>query len=78
MYEPCPLCFKCQVKATHLYERCQRCPLEFCGHNHKQRSMMIQRENFRISVTNDTGKKFLEASERCRCKEEQTEDGKGS
>lgn len=54
MYDPCPLCFKCMNKATHLYIRCETCPLQFCGHSHKQRAMMIRRENFAISVSKET------------------------
>jgi hypothetical protein len=69
MYEPCPMCFKCMAKASHLYDQCQNCEVPFCGHNHKQRSFMIRRENFGIAVTKETGEKFLEASEMCRCHE---------
>lgn len=58
MYEPCPICFKCMVKASHLYERCQNCPVEFCGHDHKKRSWAIRRENFAITVTPETGEKL--------------------
>jgi len=58
MYEPCPLCFSCMVKATHLYERCVRCPVQFCGHNHQKRAMMIRRENFAIKVSPETGKQL--------------------
>lgn len=70
MYEPCPICFKCQNKATHLYVRCEECPVQFCGHNHKQRSFIIRRENFAIKITDEAGKHFLEASERMRQREE--------
>ncbi|ABS83744.1 hypothetical protein 0305phi8-36p186 [Bacillus phage 0305phi8-36] len=71
MYEPCPICFKCQNKATHLYQRCEECPVQFCGHSHKQRSFIIRRENFAIKVTDETGEKFKEAAEQvnqtCTC-----------
>lgn len=84
MYEPCPLCFKCMVKATHLYERCVSCEVQFCGHNNKQRNIMIKRENFAIDVTNETGKLFKEQADRvlraqvdnddtCRCHEQENE-----
>lgn len=69
MYEPCPICFKCQNKATHLYVRCETCPVQFCGHNHKQRSFIIRRENFAITVTKETGEKLLAASEKLSEKE---------
>lgn len=54
MYEPCPICYKCQVKASHLYEQCAACPLEFCAHTHKQRALLIRRENFAIKVSKKT------------------------
>lgn len=88
MYEPCPLCFKCMVKATHLYERCVACEVQFCGHNNKQRNIMIRRENFAINVTDETGKLFKEAADRvlqreqvdqddvCRCHEQETNNEK--
>lgn len=65
MYDPCPINFKCMAKASHLYVRCEECAVPFATHDHKIRSKMIQRENFAISVTNDTGKEFFEASKRC-------------
>jgi hypothetical protein len=80
MYDPCPICFKCQNKATHLYKRCEECPLDFCGHNHKQRSFIIRRENFGITVTNETKEEFLKLSEklreaeRCTCGDKGDED----
>lgn len=58
MYEPCPICFSCMVKATHLYERCANCPVAFCGHNHQKRAMMIRRENFAVTVSPETGEKL--------------------
>lgn len=74
MYEPCPICFKCQNKATHLYKRCEECPVQFCGHSHKHRSFIIRRENFGLKVTNETGQQFLDASENlkqtCTCNDE--------
>ncbi len=65
MYDPCPINFKCMAKASHLYERCQNCDVPFATHDHKIRSKMIKRENFAITVTPETGQKFLEASKRC-------------
>lgn len=76
MYDPCPICFKCMNKATHLYVRCGDCPVQFCGHNHKQRSYMIRRENFAISVSKKTYDKFKEASARLRRREEQANENK--
>lgn len=54
MYEPCPICYKCQVKASHLYEQCAACPLEFDAHTYKQRALLIRRENFAIKVSKKT------------------------
>lgn len=59
MYDPCPICFKCKAKASHLYERCVSCPVEFCGHSEKQRAMLIRRENFAITVSDETAKKLV-------------------
>lgn len=70
MYDPCPICFKCQNKASHLYERCINCAVQFCGHNHKQRSMIIRRENFAIKITDSTGREFLKLSEQAKAKGE--------
>lgn len=67
MYDPCPICFKCMNKATHLYQKCNDCPLMHCAHNHKQRAWMIRRENFAIDVTKETGEAFKKAAEACEC-----------
>lgn len=48
MYLPCPICFKCRVKASHLYLKCQRCEIPFCRHSEKDRNFMIRRDNFAI------------------------------
>lgn len=66
MYDPCPICFKCKVKASHLYQRCVECPVEFCGHSEKQRAMMIRRENFAITVTPETGRQLADMAEAAR------------
>lgn len=76
MYEPCPICFKCMNKASHLYLRCQNCEVQFCGHSHKQRSFMIRRENFAINVTNQVGEELLNASKRIQYQEEQINEKK--
>lgn len=70
MYDPCPMCFKCMNRATHLYERCLNCPVQFCGHNHKQRSYMIRRDNFAIKVTKETGEKLKALVTQFHAKEE--------
>lgn len=64
MYEPCPICYKCQVKASHLYEQCAACPLEFCAHTYKQRALLIRRENFAIKVSKKTYQQLKELVDR--------------
>ena len=45
-YAPCPICFKCTTKASHLFVKCQNCGVPICAHNEKDRAAMIRRENF--------------------------------
>jgi hypothetical protein len=45
-YKPCPICFKCMHKASHLYVKCQNCSVPLCVHSEKERAAMIRRENF--------------------------------
>ncbi|MCX7610345.1 MAG: hypothetical protein N2043_02000 [Ignavibacterium sp.] len=63
MYDPCPICYKCMVKASHLYNKCEYCPVEFCAHDNKKRNLLISRENFAIDVTDETGKEFIKLSQ---------------
>ncbi|WP_422661693.1 hypothetical protein ACK8P5_26590 (plasmid) [Paenibacillus sp. EC2-1] len=70
MYDPCPICFKCKAKASHLYVRCFDCPVEFCGHSEKQRAMLIRRENFAITVSKETERKIAEWTEQRKRDEE--------
>lgn len=48
MYEPCPICYKCKVRASHLYRKCEACRVPICRHSEKDRAFMIRRENFAI------------------------------
>lgn len=66
MYDPCPVCYKCQVKASHLYVQCAECPLEFCAHTYKQRSLIIRRENFAVSVSKETFAKLVQMAKRAK------------
>lgn len=52
MYKPCPICDKCEVKASHLFERCAECTIPLCNHKHKDKVFMIRRENFRLNLDN--------------------------
>lgn len=47
-YNPCPICDKCQNKASNLYVKCQICMIPICIHKYNDRKFMIRRENFRI------------------------------
>lgn len=50
-YNPCPICFKCQNKASHLYVSCQTCQIPICAHTYYDREKMIKRKNFVNYVT---------------------------
>lgn len=53
-YNPCPICSKCQNKASHLYVACQTCKIPICSHTYTDREKMIKRKNFIIYVPDDT------------------------
>lgn len=53
-YDPCPICDKCQNKASHLYVKCQTCQIPICVHKYHDRDFMIKRKNFKIYVSKDT------------------------
>lgn len=53
-YNPCPICDKCQNKASHLYVKCQLCEIPICVHKYKDRDFMIKRKNFEIHVSKET------------------------
>jgi len=46
-YQPCPICYKCTVKASHIFLECANCPIPIDSHPEKARVYMIRRENFR-------------------------------
>lgn len=46
-YQPCEICYKCKIKASHLFVKCSRCGVPICGHDERARNYMIRRENFR-------------------------------
>lgn len=58
LYSPCPICFKCQNKASHLYVRCQTCEIPICTHKYKDREFMIRRDNFRLHLSEESKKHF--------------------
>lgn len=49
-YDPCPICFKCRVKGSHLYNKCDNCPIDICVHTDTHRNMLIRRDNFSLQV----------------------------
>lgn len=53
-YNPCPICSKCQNKASHLYSKCEICEIPMCTHKYKDRENMIKRDNNAIYVTKET------------------------
>lgn len=53
-YNPCPICYKCMNKASHLYVSCQTCKIPICTHKYEDRIKMIKQENFSIPVYNET------------------------
>lgn len=53
MYDPCPLCYKCMNKATHMYKRCEGCKVPHDAHTHKNRAFFIRRENFAVKLKED-------------------------
>lgn len=59
-YNPCPICYKCMNKASHLYKSCQTCKIPFCNHTYADRKLMIRRKNFEISVTDEVEKELLQ------------------
>lgn len=52
-YNPCPICDKCQNKASHLYVKCQSCQIPICTHKHNDRKFMIKRNNFKIKPSKE-------------------------
>lgn len=59
-YQPCPICFKCMLKASHLFIECQNCEIPICSHNEKARNWMIKRENFADPFIKFRDSKFKE------------------
>lgn len=49
-YDPCPICFKCRVKGSHIYDKCDKCVIPICVHSDKERNLLIKRENFTQQV----------------------------
>lgn len=64
LYNPCPICDKCQNKASHLYVRCQSCQIPICTHKYGDRKFMIRRENFKIDVTDEVKDLLKEMGDR--------------
>jgi hypothetical protein len=63
-YNPCPICNKCENKASHLYIKCERCEIPMCTHKYKDRENMIHREKNTIEVTSETIDKIKEIADR--------------
>ena len=65
-YNPCPICDKCQNKASHLYVECQECRINTCAHKYADRVKMIKRKNFVEYVDKDTMNKIREMAKKVR------------
>lgn len=63
-YNPCPICSKCENKASHLYVKCAICEIPMCTHKYKDRETMIKRDNNTINVTRETINKIKEIADR--------------
>lgn len=62
-YEPCPICYKCRVKGSHIYHKCDKCPIELCVHQDEHIGYFIKRDNFETSMSKEVADtiKTLEA-----------------
>lgn len=63
LYNPCPICDKCQNKASHLYVKCQTCKIPICTHTYKDRKFMIRRDNFKLNVSKEVEEKIKRKSD---------------
>lgn len=63
-YNPCPICSKCENKASHLYVKCEICEIPMCTHKYKDRENMIKREDSTINVTKETIDKLKEIADK--------------
>lgn len=52
-YLPCPLCYKCRNKGSHLYVKCDSCLIPICVHTDSQINMLIRRDNFTQEVSKE-------------------------
>jgi hypothetical protein len=52
-YYPCPICYKCMEKASHLFVKCQSCNIPLCQHKDSDRKFMIRRNNRAVKVRDD-------------------------
>lgn len=49
-YEPCPICYKCRVKASHIYIKCDECSIDLCIHKDEHINRFIIRDNFKQPI----------------------------
>lgn len=61
-YEPCPVCYKCRVKGSHIYDKCDKCPIELCIHKDEHIGRFIVRDNFATPMQEDVSN-FLKEQE---------------
>ncbi len=58
---PCPLCKKCRNVSDTMYYECATCNYakNRCRHSGKDIMLMIRRENFRLTLNEDTKKELV-------------------
>jgi hypothetical protein len=66
-YLPCPVCYKCESKSSHLYIKCQLCRIPACVHTYKEKEAMIKRANFFVLVTGEIMTAIREKAEMVNC-----------
>lgn len=59
-YDPCPICNKCKIKASHLFYKCSVCSVPICRHTVKEINMMIKPKNFTIKLHGEAAGAFKE------------------
>lgn len=62
-YEPCPICYKCRVKGSHIYDKCDKCSINICVHESKVIDKWIVRDNFSQTLPDGVGEYLDKAHE---------------
>lgn len=70
-YEPCPICNKCRVKGSHIYEKCDTCPIPICVHENKIIERLIVRDNFKQKLPDNVAQCIKEEADKVLAKTQQ-------